>query len=195
MANSLFPSFVRINYTSLYGAHVMTIPSVAIVGGINAPSLHDFDLRGAAISVEADAAVKAFVAILKKNFIGSTTFVDYTLFTMADENATPTPVYSAALGVVGTNGSAGWTKAVQETITWRTESFGLFKLVLLDCVSDNLFNKVTALGAVGTNLRDLSDYVTASVSWLSGRDGGRPAVFLQAAWTLNEKLRRAYKLN
>lgn len=195
MANSLFPAFVRINYTSPYGAHTMTLPSVPIVTGINAPSFHDFDLRGAAVSVEADAAVKALVNILKKWFNANVTFVDYTLFTMADETATPTPVWSAALGIVGTNGSGGWQKANQATVTWRTESFGLFKIVMLDCVSDNLYNKVTVLGAVGEKTRDLSDYVTASVSWLSGRDGGRPAVFLQAAYTLNEKLRRAYKLN
>lgn len=193
MASSLSPAFVRVNYTSVYGAHVMTLPSVPIVTGINAPSFHDFDLRGAEISVECDDAVKDFINVIKADFIASTTFVDYTLFTQADAEATPVPVWSAALGIVGTHADDSWSKAVQRTFTWRTDAFGLFKLVFLDCISANNFSKNTSLPD-GSTRKAISDYVTADETWLAGRDGGRPATFLQESVTLNEKLRRSYNL-
>ena len=192
--NSLSPAFVRIDSTSAYGPHSMTIPSVPVIAAVGGGSPYVFDLRGAAIDVPVAGAVEDFVDVIKTLFPASYTFLSWTLFTQADEDAKPLPVEAGNLNVAGTHAGTGWDKAVQYTITWRTDTFGIFKLVLLDAESGNVFDKVTNLTGE-TELSAINDYVTDDVTWIAGRDGGRPNTFLQVAKTLNEKLRRSYRMN
>lgn len=194
MENSLSPAFVRIDYTSAWGPHSMTIPSVDVEPTTIGGSIYQFILRGAALPAQVDSAVEDFVDVIKTFFEPTTTFVSYTLFTQAGVDATPVPVEAGNLNVVGTGGATTWDKAVQWTITWRTDAFGIFKLVFLDSLSNNDFNPIrTVVGDAA--LVALDDYITADVTWVAGRDGGRPNTFLQVAKTLNEKLRRAYRMN
>lgn len=193
--NALSPAFVRINYASPYGGHVMTVPSVPYilpdVGNVSG----QFDLRGAALSTPAHDAVVAYVNVLKPFFNPGVVFSDYTIFTQADAAAVALPQYTDTLNIAGTTGlgATQWAKASQGTITFRTETFGIFKIVLLDAwtIGWDPFRSATATVQLGA----LVDYVTDDVSWLSGRDGGRPKTFLQMSWTLNEHLRRAYNMN
>lgn len=192
--NSLFPAFVRINYLSSYGVHTMTVPAVDVVLNSPVPSGFAFNLRGAAVDVDVVDAVSDFVDICKPFFRNHVKFVDFTVFTMENPTAQPLPRISRSLTQVGTNVVAGWDKATQMTLTWRTDEFGLFKIVFLDVATGGDFGKVVDL-TTAPNMDALSDYVTADVTWVAGRDGGRPVTFLQASTTLNEKLRRSYKLN
>ena len=192
--NSLYPAFVRIDYTSEHGPHSMTIPSVEVAPTTLGGDIYQFVLPSPLLPAQVDSAVEDFVNVIKPFFIPSTVFNAYTLFMMDDPDSDPSPVESNALNIVGTAGTSSWEKAVQWTITWRTTEFGLFKLVLLDAISNNDFDKITDADA-DVGLDPVNDYVTASVSWLRGRDGGRPNTFLQAAKTLNEKLRRSYRMN
>lgn len=192
--NSLFPAFVRIDSESRWGPHSMTIPSVPVIAAVGGGAPYVFDLRGLAIDVPVAGAIEDFVEVLKVNFNTDYHFLGWTLFTMEDPEATPVPVQSGALSVAGTAGDTSWDKAVQVTITWRTDAFGIFKVVMLDCESGNNFDKTTDVTA-NPNWEALNDYVTDPVTWVAGRDGGRPNVFLQSAVTLNEKLRRSYRMN
>lgn len=192
--NSLYPAFIRIDSTSAYGPHSMTIPSVPVEPTTVGGSIYQFILRGAALPATVSGAVEDFVDVLKVLFPSSYTFTSWTLFTLADPEATPLPVQAGNLNVAGTHAGATWDKAVQYTITWRTDTFGIFKLVLLDAESGNVFDKITNLTGE-TELEGINDYVTADVTWIAGRDGGRPNTFLQVAKTLNEKLRRSYRMN
>lgn len=193
-SNSLSPAFTRINYISQWGPHSMTIPTVPY----NPPDVGNatgaFVLRGAALPTDAADAIVDFVTLLLPFYEPTTTFLDYIIFTQADADATPLPQFSDTLGLAGTGGSTTWDKAVQFTWTWRTDEFGLFKLVMLDCISNNNFDKITNLTGLSAE-EALHEYVTADVSFLAGRDGGRPNTFLQIAKTLNEKLRRSYRMN
>lgn len=192
--NSLSPAFVKINYTTPYSSHVMTVPSVAIQNPSVGETAYRFTLRGAELPVPVAGAVEDYVTLLANWYGAGTTFVDYTAFRQPTPSDVPTPVESGALGISGADVISGWSKAVQETITFRADDFTLFKVVLLDAVSQDNFDKTTVL--VDTDRWDLlRDYVTADASWLSSRGGGRPNVFLQAARTLNEKLRRSYGMN
>lgn len=193
MANSIAPAFVKIDYTSRFGPHSMSLPCVPILTGPAGGAGDQFQLRGAALPVEVDGAVKDFVAILKPFFPSTTTFINYTCYQLDDPEGPARPVISAPLNIVGTDTSSGWDKATQRTWTFRTDEFGTFKLVFLDVrVAD--FDKVSTF-VEGTVTGNLIDYVTADVTWLAGRDGGRPNTFLQLAMTLNEKLRRSYRMN
>jgi hypothetical protein len=191
--NSLSPAFVKINYTSAYGAHVMTLPSVPLETGVYAPTGYAFDLRGAALPVEVSDAVIEFIDVIKPYFPSTTTFVDAIVYSQPLPGDVPTPVASFAIGIVGTGASPGWDKATQLTMTFRADDFTLFKLVFLDFQSGGSFAKTTN-PAANPGLETLVDYVTADVTWLASRGGGRPATFLQESRTLNEKLRRSYNL-
>lgn len=192
--NSLFPAFVRIDYSTAYGVHSMTLPTVDVEPTTPGGNIYQFILRGAALPAQVDSAVEDFVNTIKVFWPSSTVFNSYTLFTMADPEATPQPVESNILNIAGTNAVTSYSKAVQYTWTWRTDEFGIFKLVFLDCPSANTFEKITSLAPASAD-EAVSNYVTADVTFLAGRDGGRPNTFLQIAKTLNEKLRRSYRMN
>ena len=192
--NSLSPAFVKINYTSAYGSHVMTVPSVPIDLVAAGGDPVSFDLRGGALNVGVGGAVEDFVNLLAPLFPTSTTFVDFTAFRQPDPDDPPTPIFSAALNIAGTEAAGGWSKAVQGTLTFRADDFTLFKIVLLDCASGDSFDKIVVV-TPGGDLEALRDYVVDPVTWIASRGGGRPDVFLQWSFTLNEKLRRAYGMN
>lgn len=188
--NSLYPAFAEINYVSAFGAHKMRVPTVPYVSESGAL----YDLRGGASSVSTETAISDFVTKVKAFFLNTTTFVDYTLYHMSASTAVPQPVKSGSLNVAGTLSPDGKAnKAVQMTTTFRTETFGLFKLVFLDVPVAN-FERVVSIGD-WAEMTALVDYVTADVSFLAGRDGGRPATFLQVSKTLNERLRKSYRMN
>lgn len=191
--NSLSPAFVKIEYTSVYGAHVMTVPSVPVEAGVYAPTGYAFDLRGAAVSVEVSDAVIDFVNVIKAFFPATVTFTAATVYAQATPEASPTPVASFTLGIAGTSGAAGWSQAAQATLTFRADDFTLFKLVFLDFSSGNTWSRNTVVG-VGSPLEAVRNYVTAEATWVASRGGGRPVVFLQESRTLNEALRKRYGL-
>jgi len=194
MQNSLSPAFVRIDYSSAYGVHSMTLPSVPIEPTTIGGSIYQFVLRGAALPAQVEGAVNDFVDVVKLFFPSTVNFKSYTLYSQPEPEDTPQPVEANILNIAGAGTGTSWSKAVQNTITYRTDEFGIFKLVLLDCFSYNIFDKTDVL-VPDDGLDLLTDYVTADVTWLAGRDGGRPNVFLQSAVTLNEKLRRSYRMN
>lgn len=194
MQNSLSPAFVRINAVSAYGPHTFTYPSVPINANALATNGYDFVLRGAELPHDSDDAIKDFVNLLSYFYHSTFEFTDYLLYSQPTPDDIPNPVAGAALGYPGVGTVAGWDKATQQTWTYRTDQFGVFKIVMLDMNSTNDFGKVTAIPGSGL-VHDLNAYVTADASWLAGRDGGAPKTFLQYATTLNEKLRRAYRMN
>jgi hypothetical protein len=193
MENSLSPAFVKINYTSVYAPHSMIVPSVPLIGTIGGDTWL-FDLRGAEIDVEAGGAIEDFVNVLKTQFPTSTIFNDYTLYSQPGVGDTPVPVLSNALGIAGTDAASGGThKATQRTLTWRATDFTLFKQVWLDVNTFGEFDKVTDISG-SPGLVAIDDYVTAPETWIASRGGGRPNTFLALTETLNEKLRRSYRM-
>lgn len=193
--NSLAPAFIQIQYTSLFGLHTMTIPSVPFIQ-VPATGQWRFDLRGGAVDeTPLSTGIDDFLNVVREYFDNTTVFANYTAFTQTDAAAQPIPVETGTLGKVGVfeSGAGGWTKAVQTTLTWRTDTFGLYKLVMLDSVTGNNFDRKSGL-PVGSRRKIVSDYITSQFTWLAGRDGGRPVTFLQEAVTLNEKLRKSYRM-
>jgi hypothetical protein len=192
--NSIAPAFVKINYASEFAPHSMEIPCVPVIAAVGGGAPYTFDLRGLEIDVPVSTGVMDFINLVKIFFHSTVKFIDWTLYTLADPDAPALPVQTGSINVAGTNASDTWYKAVQRTHTWRTDAFGVYKLVLLDAISSNNFDKQTEL-VVDSALANLSNYVTADATWFAGRDGGRPDVFLQVSITLNEKLRRSYRMN
>lgn len=196
-ANSLYPGFMQIEYTSPYGAHVMKVPIVGyddIDSGLSGvPKI--YTQAGSGANVDASAGVTALVNLMKPFFETDTTFTSWTVFKIAAIGDPAVPAATGSIGIAGTTTPGTyWKKAVQLTWTWKCADFSIFKLVMLDAVSLNNFDKTTSLS--GLTAEDALDtYVRGNTFWGQSRANGRPVTFLQRSKTLNEKLRRSYAMN
>jgi hypothetical protein len=110
-----------------------------------------------------------------------------------DPDSLPQPVATLALDIAGTATPLGWSEAVEQTFVIRTTDFGIFKYVLLDAQTNNFFGKV-AVSDFAPEYDALMDELTSVDNGWSGRDNARPAIVKGATITLNEKLRRSYRL-
>lgn len=188
-ANSLYPAFVRIQYHSPFGLHVMTLPtleySTAAPGEVGNFATWDED------SIVAPVMVNNLVAtILDEYEPADITFDSFDIFTMASAEADPLWQYGEALGDVGTGVDLdGWRQAVQATFTFRTSLGGISRLVLLDKPTNNLFGRYTVPGV--TEAAMIAEFTAVTNGW-AGRDGGRPLIFKNVTIKTNDRLRREY---
>lgn len=95
-------------------------------------------------------------------------------------------------GMVGTGTGGSWARAVQKTMVFRTAAFHQAKLVLLDAQSANTFDPVfVADGTISAVLAELS----ADDNGWCGRDDSQITSFVKVTTTLNEALRKAYRMD
>jgi len=190
MANGLQPSFIKCFYHTLYGAHTRTVPirQWYVGGGVGGSALNWLS-----DPVSVDTVLKATLN-LEKVLVPSTTVFDYyEVWNYPDPTDLPIPVATAPLAIAGTGGGTGWAEAVEQTFIIRTAAFGLFKWIMLDVPTDNFFGKVNPAD-FSSDFTALMSNLTADTSIYAGRDNSKPNIVKQATITLNEKLRRAYKL-
>lgn len=193
MENSLSPAFVKIESQSFYAPHTMTIPCVPIIPAVG-DAAPFFDLRGLEIDVNVDTAINDFVDLLAVLVPSNYHWSSYTVFTQAGVGDTPVPVWSQSLAQVGSSPTTLDSKAVQRTLTFRATDFTLYKLVLLDFPVVGGWDRLVDLSGI-TPYNNVKNYVVAPETWIASRGGGRPNTFLQMSTTLNEKLRRSYRMN
>jgi hypothetical protein len=191
--NSLFPAFVKIDYHSVWGVHSMVIPTREWSPGApeddNGVFTDWLDASRSAVDMITDL-VTAFAPF----FLATTSFDIFTIYTLASAGAKPLPVSTGELGIDGTSVSTSWDKAVQKTLSFRSEDFGILKLVFLDCPSGNNFDRVNSFDADAASLAILDLLKDNDNGW-SARDNSRPNAIIQQATTLNEALRKTYRMN
>jgi hypothetical protein len=188
--NSLYPAYVDMQYHSAFGTHHMIIPTLnwnddAATGGAGS-----FDAWDSSVAA-ADSMINSLVDLFAPFFKADTHFDLYTIYTLADAEATPQPRVSKALTQVGTSISTSWSKAVETTFTFRTDTFGIRRLVFLDAPSGNLFDKINQF-STSPEAVDIRDALADEGNGWSARDNGRPETLVQITYTLNDKLRREY---
>jgi len=194
MANSLYPAFITIEYSSSYGQHIMTIPTRTYTPDSDPEVPGTIPRWSDDVPVAVNTLVDALVHTMEAQFPDTVNFNRFTVFTLATPTSDPIPRFSQALDIAGTGVSVGWSKAVQLTITAQAVDFSLGKLVLLDSGSFNTFDKVVAPGESATIDAIFAEWSSTSKCWAT-RGGTRPNVFKQASKTLNERLRREYRMN
>jgi hypothetical protein len=143
-------------------------------------------------TVSARDMVDAFAALLQPLFDSTVHFLRATVFTKADNTSPAIP--RVALGftdVAGTEGTPGWTEAVQFVWTFFDTDFNTVKLVLLDAASKNNFarrdpsSQSTAEGNFSDN------FSSPAWAWAS-RAGFRPAELRSLSLGINDKLKKSY---
>jgi hypothetical protein len=193
MANSKGPYFVQYNYHSGFGPHSMQIPLRHWQpggGGSVAGDVEDWDLT----IQDADGMINSLSDLFLPFFTANVTFDNYVIFKQVGTDEIYTPVAGATLtGKIGTRTPPVWSEAVQYTLTWRSTSFGIFKIVFLDAESAGDFSKTSTLPGSG-DLFNINTEVTSTANAFMARDNGRPSSFISMTKTLNEKLRKSYRV-
>lgn len=188
---SLFPSYVQIFYHSTWAPHVMTIPTRQWSAGDDQGNFLGWD-EG---THPADNMIQTFVTAWADLFTSEVVFDYYAIFNYADEESLAVPVAFNDLSTPGTVSPSGITnKAVQITISWQCAGGFLLKTVGLDANSGVDFEKIGPIDIM-TFLPDVVTEITAVTNGWASRAGTQPLFPKQAAYTLNEKLRRSYHEN
>lgn len=191
MAGSLFPSYFQLFYHSAFAPHVATIPTRQWSPG----AVNGTFLAWDASNVDADTMITGYVDVFKAFFAATVVFDSYVIYDVPVDGFPGNPVAQERFTAkVGTSVLGGYSKAAQATITMRTDSFNIAKYVGLDVDTGDSFDKVDDPTGIAS-LEAFIDYVSDITNSFSGRLAGKPDVFLQVSYTLNEKLRRSYREN
>lgn len=185
------PVYVKIEYSSAFGPHTM-IRAIkdAWVTGADLGTVVPWS-GGAAIAVK--TMVTDLLDKIKVLYPSSVTFNGATLYTQPDPDVPATPQLTTTLAVAGTSVGTSWGKAVELSLTFRDTAFNLARLVLLDCPTGNDFDQ-KIYGDLDSGVQDVvNEFMSTSKAWASAR-GNRPSTFIKQTATLNEKLRRAYRM-
>lgn len=189
--NSLFPAYVLLSYNSAYGAHFMTLPTLAwddvsgASGGAGVTETWD------SVGRSTDDMVNDLVDLFAPFFKPHVSFKSYTVYTLADAEATPQPRVAKELTQVGTQAGTYWDKAVETTFMMRTTLFGIRRLTFLDAMAPSSFDKIDNFSTSPAANAIMDEMALVSNGW-SARDNGRPIFLNQITYTLNEKLRKEY---
>jgi len=194
MANSLYPAYVELEYTSKFGPHSAIFPLRAEPAFGSAPAettVESWDSD----NVDLYTMVTNLTNALANYYDEDDAFTLYSTWTL--ETPTSDPVfretYRFPIPIVGGGTAIGWQKAVQSTHTFRTSLGGISKLVCLDAGSFDAWDKQVDPTGSADLLAIIEEWSSGDNAW-AGRDGGQPTTFLQLTKTLNEKLRRAYRM-
>ncbi len=159
-------------------------------GGFDSGSYPRWDTD---VAIEAEVMISDLLTAMLPQWPDGVSVDRYTIFTMESPSADPVPRFSNSLALTGTASTPGWFKAVQLTITALDTEFKIAKLVLLDSGSFNTYDKLVDLGESAVIAGIYNEWADSSNGW-SSRNGKRPASFKSATKTLNEKLRREYRM-
>lgn len=192
--HTLWPCSVNIDYATGYSLHKMTIP-LAEWSPVSSGHPAGTNLAWNGSQVDTDDMVVGFIDLLRPLFPTTTLFRNYTINTYASVNAPARPRISFPIGVPAGTGSS-IIPASQATFNFKSEGFFPFKLVLLDTKVSSTFQPLQVL------VSPANDVEIAIVNWLmddvnafSARDNTKPTTFERITYTLNEKLRKSYRLD
>lgn len=191
MGNSKGPYYLQLGYHSGFGPHSAQIPMRAWQAGGMGSVAGDFIAWDDEL-VDADDLVNSLADLLRPFYPESVTLDNYIIFKQVGTAEIYTPVAAAGLtDKGGTFEDYIWNEAVEETITWRSTNFGIFKITLLDAASGGDFSKLSTLPSSGI-LKNLHTALVDTSNPYMARDNGRPSSFISRTFTLNERLRRSY---
>jgi len=192
MANTLYPAYVRLDYTTVFGQHSMNIPVNEVTPGATFGDNTVESWEAGAINLS--TMINGLIDLLKPFYTEDDSFDLKTLFTLATPASDPVWRNQVSLvASVGTGTDIGWQKAVQTTVSIRSTEGGVFRVQMMDSGSFDEWNKLTNLSTIPA-VEDIVEYVSDPENGFRARDGGRPAAFIEMSKTLNEQLRKSYKM-
>jgi len=184
---SLFPAFVKTNYHSAFGNHVMTVPLVdwASTPNVNgAGSVPQWDSG----LIDLDDMMNTYIGHVADVSPNTVVYDDYIVFTYASAESLPHPVAGGSLAITGTLTEAS-IRAASATFNFRTTGFHPFKIVLLDTAPQANFED-TLPGSFTADHLALINFLKGNDHGICGRDGLQPAQAISITYNINDKLKR-----
>ena len=191
MPGSLAPAFLEISYHSAFGPHKMQI-GITGIENIGELPVNLTATAWDASSRNIDEMVSELVTDIVPRFPAAAEFDNWSAFSQPLPSDIPLFVGARAISSIGTAATPGWSQATQESVNMRDAGGNAFKLQLMDFATGDDWAKYTNAAAIGLSeiFGDLSAMTNA---WMS-RMNLRPSSFISRTATLNEKLRRSYRL-
>lgn len=188
---SLFPSYVNIFYHSPWAPHIATLPTRQWSPGADQGTFTAWDLS----DIDADTMINEYVDGVLGILTEEIVFDYYQIMNFLAPDGLPVPVAYADLAQAGTvtPGTID-NKAIQFTVSWQCLGGYLLKTVLMDANSAPDHDRIGAT-AIAAAIPDMVTAITAATNAWASRAGTQPLFAKQAAYTLNERLRRAYHMN
>lgn len=184
----LDPAFVQIFYHSDFGVHIMTLPTKAY------DSVDDTFATWGGTPKDSDDMILELIDKFSFLFPSTVSFDSYRIFSVGAPPDIPFLERAATItGKVGTASSPSWSKAVQGTLSALDSAGQKLRLTFLDSDSAGSFDAIFTLPGSGALFDLFAEWKDASNGW-SSRNGQPPSTFLEYSKTLNEKLRREYRM-
>lgn len=181
--HSLYPSFLKVFYTSGGNAHIQTLPVFAY------NTLGTWNLAARGVAFMTAAAWLAGWANVCKAVHSTTATINYAeLWTMASPTSAPINVAVFPLAVAGT-GSGGFVRWEESVYTLRTELGGILKVYLMETIST--VDQKIAISALSGASAAISNYLLADATCcVTGRDGAHPSAGVNFITKTNDALRK-----
>lgn len=190
-ANSLFPGFVKIFYTTNGHQHIMTQPVDPYVGVGGAFGLNTGNPGPGYFPWT--AGIDAFVAVLRPLIHSSSSINRAELWTLAAPGADPIYQDTHEIELAGTSATVPQPNS-QLVVSFRTTTGGLLRVYVMEgsnTVNQELFPPVWG----NTIIANFVNYIASNTGYLKGRDGGQPKVGIRLLTKTNDALRKKYLLD
>lgn len=138
-------------------------------------------------TVALDAAVTAWVNLLKVGSSSTLTFDSFDFYSVAALSSVRTFITSGTIGVSGTN-VGSYNPAHQKTLTFRTLEGGTMRIVQME-TADTSKARV-GYAATGAGNQAIMDFVVGTTNWILARDTSYPISALNAIGGENERIFR-----
>jgi len=189
----LDPASIRFDYHSAFGPHTMIVKTLPWLPSSITGSMGSY-VSWSGAPVDAEAMIDDLVDKMKVFLNPTSSFDLVTIYTKATPTALSVVEAIKALAVVGTSAAGGVSKAVQATFNFKTTIAGNTKLVFLDYPhGTGDFDKQTFTSFSAGAIALFTELALVTNAW-AGRDNHRINTFVSVTNTLNEKLRKSYKM-
>lgn len=188
------PTVVRIQYSTAFGFHIMSLHMREWTPATSGHDLGEVRKWSDDSLIDVETMVTDLVTLFLPFYPATASFDLASIYTNSAAGDPLLPGASKVLtGLVGTTATPGWDKAVQQTISVRSLSNNIAKIVMLDCGSFNSFAPVRVTGAAPDIDAIVAEFKSDDNGW-SAADNTQPATFIGSFKTLNEALRKAYRM-
>lgn len=193
-ANSLYPGFAKIKYTSVLGEHFKIYPVAGFDEVI--PGEDPILNRMIGSTVQFSDAIDAWVVLAKPMFGTSMNIVYAEAWQVPTVGADPIFIYSHEIGELGSSGTAT-ASMLQVCMTYRTAAGGIFKDYYMDASGVFPVNTQDPYPyTAASREKNMSDYIISALgSWIVGRDGSRAISPIKLTTKTNDALRKDRVLN
>jgi len=189
----LDPAYVKLYYTSEYAPHEHVIPTLNWVPTSITGTMGSY-VAWNTVPIDAEDMIDNLVDKLKVFQDPSTSYTLAEIYTKATPTAPSILQAAKTLAVVGTSAAGGVRKAVQGTFNMKTTAGHAFKMVFLDYPhGTGQFDKQTPISFSAGAIALINEIASTGNAW-AGRDKQRVNTALSVTNTLNEALRKQYRM-